>query len=53
MKASEFLELVSKMRKAQKDYIKTRDFKVLQESRKLEKQVDTAIEVYTTGLRLF
>lgn len=40
----EFLDLVSRMRGAQKQYFKTRDRDVLQLSKQLERQVDQYIE---------
>ena len=39
----EFYELVEKMRKAQKEHLKTHSSEVLQESIRLEKQVDDAV----------
>lgn len=40
----EFLELVQEMRKKQKEFFRTRDANVLNESKELEKQVDGKIE---------
>lgn len=44
MNAKEFFSLVAEMRKAQKEYFKTRNQTVLQQSKALEKQVDAEIE---------
>ena len=44
MTAKEFFMLVSQMRQAQKEYFKTRNQTVLQQSKALEKQVDAEIE---------
>lgn len=43
MNAREFFDLVSEMRKAQKDYFKTRRTGSLNMSKQLEKQVDDEI----------
>lgn len=43
MTVGEFVDLVEKMRKAQKTYFSTRSQKALEESKALEKQVDTLI----------
>ena len=40
MTDKEFIDLVEKMRAKQKEYFATRDRAVLQESKKLERQVD-------------
>ena len=40
----DFYELVKQMRETQKLYFKTRDANVLNESRRLEKEVDKAIK---------
>lgn len=37
---NEFIDLVAKMRKYQKKYFKTRDFKFLAKSKELEEKVD-------------
>lgn len=39
-----FVELVARMRNAQREYFKTRDREVLSQSKKLEKQVDQYID---------
>lgn len=39
----EFIELVRKMRNAQKEYFRTRDKRVLQESKQLECRVDAIL----------
>ena len=44
MTAKEFFYLVEDMRKAQKDYFKTRDKEVLVKSKELEKRVDEEIK---------
>lgn len=38
-----FFDLVSKMRKAQKDYFRTRSSNALNEAKRLEQQVDDAL----------
>lgn len=38
-----FFDLVSKMRQAQKEYFRTRSASVLNEAKRLEKQVDDAL----------
>ncbi len=43
MTYSEFIDLVRKMRGAQKEYFKTRDKYVLEKSKALERQVDKAL----------
>lgn len=44
MTAREFYNLVVKMRKAQRDYFRTRSIRPLNESKRLEAQVDAEIE---------
>lgn len=44
MNAKQFFDLVSEMRKTQKEYFKTRNQTVLQHSKDLEKLVDKEIE---------
>jgi len=39
MEYKEFVELVKKMREAQKNYFRTRDYNYLSESKKIERQV--------------
>lgn len=46
MKANEILELVAEMRKAQREYFRTRDHEVLRKSKALEKRVDNEIAQY-------
>lgn len=41
---TEFMQLVREMRKAQKEYFKTRDRDVLAKSKQLEKRVDDEIK---------
>ena len=41
---TEFMQLVREMRKAQKEYFKTRDKDVLAKSKQLEKRVDSKIK---------
>lgn len=44
MTTKEFFDLVVKMRKAQKNWFRTHNYKFLQESKELEKLVDKEIE---------
>lgn len=44
MNAREFYRAVVKMRKAQRDYFRTRSIRPLNESKRLEAQVDAEIE---------
>lgn len=44
MNARDFFNLVTKMRDKQKEYFRTRSASVLQESKRLEKQVDDEIQ---------
>lgn len=44
MNALDFFNLVTKMRDKQKEYFRTRSASVLQESKRLEKQVDEEIQ---------
>ena len=44
MNAKEFFDLVSQMRQAQREYFKTRNNTVLQQSKDLEKLVDKEID---------
>lgn len=44
MNAKEFFTLVARMRGKQKEYFRTRSTSVLQESKRLEKQVDDEIK---------
>lgn len=44
MNAKDFFLLVSSMRKAQKDYFRTRTTEALKQSKSLEKQVDAEIQ---------
>lgn len=43
MTYDKFVELVKKMRKAQRDYFATRDRCILDDSKRLERQVDKVI----------
>lgn len=43
MKAEDFFNLVTEMRKNQKDYFKTRSIEALRKSKELERQVDDEI----------
>lgn len=47
MNAREFYRAVVKMRKAQRDYFRTRSQRSLTESKQLERQVDAEIERVT------
>ena len=52
----EFLELVQDMRKKQQDYFRTRDANILQESKDLEKRVDSMakeLQEDRLGMNLF
>ena len=42
----EFVKLVYEMRKAQKEYFRTRSKEVLQQSKQLERRVDTLLAEY-------
>ncbi len=44
MTPKEFFDKVSRMRKAQKDYCRTRSGRALTDSKRLEKEVDDEIE---------
>lgn len=44
MTPKEFFDKVSRMRKAQKDYFRTRSGRALTDSKRLEKEVDDEIE---------
>lgn len=44
MNPREFFDKVSLMRKAQKEYFRTRSSRALTDSRRLEKEIDTEIE---------
>ena len=44
MNAYDFFNLVTKMRDKQKEYLRTRSASALQESKRLEKQVDEEIQ---------
>lgn len=44
MNARDFFNLVTKMRDKQKEYFRTRSASALQESKRLEKQVDEEIQ---------
>lgn len=48
-----FVELVRAMRKKQKDYFRTRDRVVLEESKRLEHEVDVALARDKDGPSLF
>ena len=50
MSNKEFIDLVAKMRKSQKDYFRTRRSDILQESKRLEKSVDNAINELRDGI---
>jgi len=53
MEHKEFIELVKRMREAQKNYFRTRDYNYLSESKMLERQVDKLIEADSEGPSLF
>ena len=48
-----FEQLVREMRAAQKKYFKTRDRGVLEESKRLEREVDKYLDQRQTGMDLF
>lgn len=45
-----FIDLVQAMRDAQRSYFNTRDFKILNEAKKLERRVDEVISIYRADL---
>lgn len=47
MKPKEFINLVCKMRSAQKQYFRTRSYADLDESKKLEREVDQALRDFS------
>ncbi len=49
MKNEDFFLLVQMMRDAQKEYFRTREIDKLQESKRLEKEVDKALLELLTG----
>lgn len=48
-----FEQLVAEMRKAQKDFFRTRNYKILEKSKELEKQVDQYLDEQVNGPDLF
>lgn len=46
MTHQQFIDLVCRMRSAQKQYFRTRTFADLEESKKLEREVDKALQEY-------
>ena len=50
---TEFEQLVAEMRKAQKDFFRTRNYKILEKSKELEKQVDQYLDEQVNGPDLF
>ena len=50
---TDFENLVRNMRAAQKKYFRTRDRAVLEESKRLERDVDKYLEERQTGMDLF
>lgn len=46
-----FIDLVESMREAQRSYFNTRDFKMMNEAKKLERRVDEAISIYRADLK--
>lgn len=44
MRPREFFDKVSRMRKAQKEYFRTRSSRALSDSKRLEKEIDDEIE---------
>ena len=56
MTTDEFYKLVEEMRNVQKEYFRTRDANILNESKRLEKAVDNAIKEHEEdkfGMKLF
>lgn len=53
MKIDDFVELVGKMRAAQKEYFKFRKPEVMRESMNLEKAVDKALQEFKDEPTLF
>lgn len=53
MTVDEFEKLVRDMRAAQKKYFKTRDRAALEESKRLERDVDKYLEERNKGMDLF
>lgn len=49
MTATELAKLVAKMRHAQKEYFRTRSTSALEESKRLERQVDEACQAILDG----
>lgn len=47
MSPQQFIDLVCKMRTAQKQYFRTRSYADLDESKKLEKQIDQALRDFS------
>lgn len=47
MTTKDFMDLVCKMRSAQKKYFRTRYFEDLEESKKLEREVDQALRNFS------
>ena len=45
---AEFIELVRRMREAQREYFRSRSSEALTESKRLERQVDTALAAAKT-----
>ena len=50
MNIKTFIDLVESMREAQRSYFNTRDFKIMNEAKKLERRVDEAISIYRADL---
>lgn len=44
-----FIETVQKMRRAQNDFFKSKDYKLLQESKRLENEVDRMLQEFDEG----
>ena len=51
MNIKTFIDLVESMREAQRSYFNTRDIKMLNEAKKLERRVDEAISIYRADLK--
>lgn len=47
MTAQQFIDLVCRMRSAQKQYFRTRSYDDLEESKKLEREVDQALRDFS------
>lgn len=51
MNATQFIELIKLMRETQREYFATRDWRILQKSKALEKKVDCYLTCYEEVLK--